>query len=71
MPIPGGFDHGALVPPLQLAGGDACQRNDFSRCKAIRHESPKTFETSNVQNVSDILGIGAVDQIAKTERVSD
>ena len=51
-----GLDDAALVPPLELAGGDAGQGNYFLRWKAIfhasaLHSSPSMFETICELNV--------------------
>src|SRR6266576_1039024 len=59
MPLALRSNDAALVPPLQLAGGDAGQGDDVSRCVAILHSSSEVFETISMQNVSHILGMAA------------
>ena len=49
------LDYAALVPPLELAGGDAGQLYYFVRWKALVHSGPAMFETFLALNVSNIL----------------
>jgi hypothetical protein len=65
------LDDATLVPPLQLASGDSRHRNHFPGCKAILHESSNMFETSAVQNVSNILGMQACGSNKEKKGVSD
>src|ERR1700733_1866042 len=51
------LDHTTLVPPLQLPGRDAGERDDIPRCEAILHDPLNCSETIAVQNVSHILGM--------------
>ncbi|MFZ1049895.1 MAG: hypothetical protein WAN41_04355, partial [Candidatus Sulfotelmatobacter sp.] len=46
-----GLDDSTLVPPLELAGGDAGQSDYVMRWKAILHSSPIMFETVYELNV--------------------
>src|SRR5271155_4565561 len=46
-----GLDHSPLVPPLELAGGDAGQSDYFLRWKAFSHSSQNMFETICALNV--------------------
>ncbi|MGB8597409.1 MAG: hypothetical protein WCD48_18065, partial [Candidatus Sulfotelmatobacter sp.] len=46
-----GLDDAPLVPPLELAGGDAGQSDYVMRWKAILHSSPIMFETVYELNV--------------------
>jgi hypothetical protein len=56
MAFPPRLDDAALVPPLELAGGDAGEGNHFAGCKTILHDSPTMFKTNYGLNVSNILG---------------
>src|ERR1700720_3072206 len=44
MPLMLRSNDAAFVPPLELAGGDAGQRDDFPRCEAILHSSSKCLK---------------------------
>src|SRR6476660_8574193 len=45
MSFAGGDDDAALVPPLQLAQGDAGEGHHFTRCEDRLHSVRKMFET--------------------------
>src|SRR5580700_12096958 len=57
MPLMVRSNDATFVPPLQLAGRDARQSDDFSGCEPILHESSRTFETILMRNVSHISGM--------------
>jgi hypothetical protein len=47
----GGHDNAALVPPLQLARGDARQCDELIRCKVTLHLAQFLFQTNQDENV--------------------
>src|ERR1700722_13069786 len=51
MAFPLGLDHAPLVPPLELAGGDAGESDDLLRWEAVWHDSLFMFETIYRTNV--------------------
>jgi hypothetical protein len=55
------LDDTTLVPPLELAGGDACQCDHLLRCEPVflylLHDPPDMFETISKPNVLNILGM--------------
>src|SRR5579871_3962698 len=71
MPLALGLHHAALIPPLQLPRSDAGQRNYFAGCEPILHVRLDMFETSTMQNVSDILGMRPCGSSKEKAGVSD
>src|ERR1019366_5854158 len=61
MPFALGLDDATLIPPLELAGRDAGQRDHLLRCEpsflSLSHDPPDMFETIVKSNVSNILGM--------------
>ena len=55
MPLVGGYHDPLLVPPLQLAGGDAGEREDLVRGIERLHESLITVQTKKRVNVLNIV----------------
>jgi hypothetical protein len=51
MALAPGLDHATFVPPLELAGGDAGEGDDFLRWKALPHNLPAMFQTIYSLNV--------------------
>ena len=48
MPFAGGDDDAALVPPLQLAEGDAGQGHHFAGCELRLHLDTEMFQTFKI-----------------------
>src|ERR1019366_9835164 len=62
VPLPVGLHDAALVPPLQLTGGDSREGDHVVGCELSLHLEHVLFQTIKWRNVSNILGGGGRNQ---------